>query len=164
MVSHDYSCKEFLHTYIIELFSWGVTLLKSDIKLFHTVLMWNFCVKRAIGTHLLQTGGVELCLINDLNSHLEAKQVCITLLHCVPLITLDVEDLKSLAQTLHRKYPAIFLHTQAESYNLTALTDKHTITTGDSCIIEKAYRQGHTHIHTSSWSMVYTHYHDAYSS
>lgn len=31
-------------------------------------------------SHLLQTGGVELRLINDLYSHLEAKQVRVNLL------------------------------------------------------------------------------------
>lgn len=34
--------------------------------------------KSAAGTHLLQTGGVELRLIDDLYGHLEAKRVMLT--------------------------------------------------------------------------------------
>lgn len=107
-------------------------------------------------THLLQTGGVELCLINDLYSHLEAKQERVNLLlHFYSLITLAAVGLTHPAHTNLHSSTAIagtnalhfFLETKTQRYNLTALSDKHTITAGGSCIIGQAYRQGHTQIH-----------------
>lgn len=96
----------------------------------------NFCVKTAIETHLLQTGGVKLCLINDLYSHLEGKQIRVhLLLHPYSLITraavgFDASHSQTCtAPSFTSKHNSIILealHTENERYNLTALNDKHS--------------------------------------